>query len=265
MTQEQINTIVTKLHNQAKIIDQKKQLQISNSCKQFKNTSPSPNNSSNKIILNSLLKHIRSQIITLISIPLEENPSLTRDNYILLFVNLGFYDENDVELSQEIWQFLNILSPSKSNNNSNSNNNNKTITTDVILIFLFCVYDFYTTSFLPILKQNAFWINYQQFKLTEKEAKSIKKKYHSLYLKRQKQINQSYNNKNKANLYSTQTSQIQSPHNMSHSNSFVSFHTKSKSLNKFTSMIQKEELKLKPSESYNLLLKQKQSQLLSTF
>lgn len=226
MTKKEIDNLVTKLSNEKK----QKRMKESKSCQQFKTNISLTSQSSNKIIFNTLLTQLKSEIENVLSTKIETEPLIVEDNFFLIMVNLSFPDDSFLD---NAWNFL--LSLSQSNDN---------IKTSILTVFILCLYNLYTESFFPYIKEKLFWIKFDNtFPISFTIGRKIHNDYRDLYTNRN------------INLQNRKSYKAISTYSNSESNNSGTLTKKNKI------RISKQELRLKPSESYNILLRQRENKI----
>ena len=179
MSDEKINNLVNKLHNEAKVL----KLKISKSSDDFyKNKRKQINytSKSSKIILfNKCIKQYQKEIKNIKSIPYSKNPIITFDEFKILLEHMHFINEDtEINKLKDIWKEL----------TSYSSSNKKE--SDLILLFILCISGLYKIDIEENIKNTLNWINFRKYEKVIKKKKDFERKYSEL----RKNRNEFYNN-----------------------------------------------------------------------
>ena len=232
MSDEKINNLVNKLHNEAKVL----KLKISKSSDDFyKNKRKQINytSKSSKIILfNKCIKQYQKEIKNIKSIPYSKNPIITFDEFKILLEHMHFINEDtEINKLKDIWKEL----------TSYSSSNKKE--SDLILLFILCISGLYKIDIEENIKNTLNWINFRKYEKVIKKKKDFERKYSELRKNRNEFYNNLKSHKDKEYLqkkYYTEESQ-----NIRH--------------NSFDKITNSKRQKL--TETYNLILKKRKNKI----
>ena len=179
MSDEKINNLVKKLHNEAKEL----KLKISKSSDDFyKNKRKQINytsKTSKRILFNNFIKQYQREIKNIKSIPYSKNPIITFDEFKILLEHMHFINEDtEINIIKDIWKELTSFS---SSNKKES---------DLILIFILCMNGLYKKEIEENIKKTLKWINFNKYEKLIKKKKDFESKYSEL----RKNRNEFYNN-----------------------------------------------------------------------
>ena len=169
LSDEKINNLVNKLHNEAKEL----KLKISKSSDDFyKNKRKQINytSKSSKIILfNNFIKQYQKEIKNIKSITYSKNPIITFDEFKILLEHMHFINEDtEINVLKDIWKEL----------TSYSSSNKKE--SDLILIFILCMNGLYKKDIEENIKKTLNWINFKIYEKFIKKKKDFEHKYSEL-------------------------------------------------------------------------------------
>ena len=171
MSNEDINNLVTKLHNEAK----EKEIKLKNYRSSDdlyinkKNEFNFTNKSTNKMLFINFLKQYQKEIKNIKSISHLKNPYFLFDELKLLLEHMHFINEDtEQNLLKDMWKDLTSYSLS-----------NK-IDSDLILIFIICFNGLYKNDIEEIIKNNLKWINLDKYDKLFKKRKNFENKYKEL-------------------------------------------------------------------------------------
>lgn len=171
MNNEDINNLVTKLHNEAK----EKEIKLKN-CKSsddlYKNKKMEfnfANKSTNIMLFNNFLKQYQKEIKNIKSISSIKNPTISFDELKLLLEHMHYINEDTGQnILKDIWK--NLTSYSISNK----------IDSDLILIFIICFNGLYKNDIEEIIQKKLNWIDLNKYDKLLKKRKDFENKYKEL-------------------------------------------------------------------------------------